>query len=226
MLTIAIDGPAGSGKSSAAAGLAKLLGINHFNTGVMYRGFAYLLLSKGISDTDMPAILAELKDLRIDVDFIADSKQVTSINGRPLHNEVYSEQVTKMVALISHIPAVREFMKKKQLEVAKNYDVIVEGRDITSYVLPNAKYKFFVTASLETRARRDMEKVNKNGGKVTYKQALASVMERDNKDTHREVGALKLTKDAIYINTDKYSVDEVVAIMYSHIKERPHGIIF
>jgi len=217
MINIAIDGPACSGKTSVADKLADLMGIYHLNTGALYRAIAMHLLDEGINIDSEEKVKVSIKDLVLTVDFI-NKEQITSINEKSVVGKIYEIRVSHAAAKISPIKEVRELCVEAQREVAKRHNVVIEGRDITSVVLPKAKYKFFITASLKTRAKRNLEKLRKTNEKTTFDEALQDIVERDTADMTRKLSPLKLTKDSIYIDTDKYSIDEVVAIVYGYVR--------
>ena len=226
MLSIAIDGTGGAGKSTAAAGLSKLLGIPNLNSGAIYRAITYYILSHDIDVNDRNAIIKSLKDIKVEVKFPELGVQNTYLNGELVNDKLYTPDITDNSSIVSQIREVRNMVVDIQRQVAKNTDIIMEGRDTTSVVLPNANYKFFLTASIETRAKRDMERSNQNGANISFEQSVQRVLERDKRDILRDISPLILTKDSIYINTDSFTPDDVVKIMYSHIKERPNGLVF
>ena len=217
MINIAIDGPACSGKTSVADKLAELMGIYHLNTGALYRAIAMHLLDERINIDSEENVKQAIKGLVLKVDFV-NKEQVTSINDNSVVGKIYEIRVSHAAAKISPIKEVRDLCVNAQREVAQKYNVIIEGRDITSVVLPKARYKFFVTASLKTRAARNLEKLRKTNEKTTFDEALHDIVERDASDMTRKISPLKLTKDSIYIDTDKYSIDEVVAIVYGYVR--------
>lgn len=217
MINIAMDGPACSGKTSVADKLAELMGIYHLNTGALYRAIAMYLLENKVDIEKEQEVKKAVKWLTLGVDFI-DKEQITTINNKSVIGKIYDIKVSHAAAKISPIREVRDLCVKAQREAAKKYNIVVEGRDITSVVLPTAKYKFFITASLTTRAARNLEKLLATNKGVTFDEALNDIVERDSADMTRKISPLKLTKDSIYIDTDKYTIDEVVAIIYGYVK--------
>ena len=219
MINIAIDGPACSGKTVVADRLAQLMGIYHMNTGALYRAIAMNLLNKGVNVENPEEVKKAVRGMVLDVDFVG-GEQVTTINKKSVIGKIYAVEISHAAAMISPIKEVREICVKAQRDAAKKYNIVIEGRDITSVVLPRARYKFFITASLKTRALRNLEKLKANSDKeITFDDALKDIVERDSADMTREISPLKLTKDSIYIDTDKYSVDEVVSILYGYINK-------
>ncbi len=218
MLNIAMDGPACSGKTAVADKLAELMGIYHLNSGAIYRAVAMYLLDHKVDIDKEEDVKEAIKGLEVEVDFIG-GEQITTINKKSVVGKIYDVDISHAASKISPIKEVRELCVKAQRLAAKNFDIVIEGRDITSVVLPKSKNKFFITASLQTRATRNLEKLKKNSDqKITFDDALKDIVERDSADMTRKLSPLKLTKDSIYIDTDKYTIDEVVAIVYGYIK--------
>ena len=206
---IAIDGPAGSGKGTLAKELAKKLNLVNIDTGATYRCVALKVLNKKIDLSDIDKIIEVAKNIKIDLlengTVLLDNVDVTK--------EIRSKEVTSIVSPISSIVEVREIMVEKQREIAQGKDVVMEGRDITTVVFPNAKYKFYLDASLESRALRRYKENNEKGIKMTYQEVYDSIKERDYNDMHKKVGALKRTDDQIYIDTTNLTVAEEIEII-------------
>lgn len=219
MITVAIDGPSGAGKSSVADKLAELLGIFHVNTGEIYRAIGVYLYENNIDAYSEEEVSKVLDNINIKVEFI-NRHQYNYLNGECVNQKLHNPTIDDYSSRSSALKCVREKIKETQRDIAKEYSVIMEGRDITTEILPDAKYKFFLTASPEVRALRRQKELEKKGQKVSFKKVLEDILERDYRDTHRELCPLKLADDAIYVDSDNYSLDEVVAIMYSKIDER------
>lgn len=211
---IAIDGPAGSGKGTLAAVLAKKLNYVNIDTGATYRALALKVLRNNIDITDEKAIISIAKDINIDLlpegTVLMDQEDVTK--------EIRSKEVTSIVSPISSIVEVRKIMVDIQRKIAEGKNVVMEGRDITTVVFPNANYKFYLDASIEVRAERRYKENKAKGIDMSYEEVLESIKTRDYNDMHKEVGALKRTEDQIYIDTTNLTVEEEVAIIEKVIK--------
>lgn len=211
---IAIDGPAGSGKGTLAAVLAKKLNYVNIDTGATYRALALKVLRNNIDITDEQAIISIAKDINIDLlpegTVLMDQEDVTK--------EIRSKEVTSIVSPISSIVEVRKIMVDIQRKIAEGKNVVMEGRDITTVVFPNANYKFYLDASIEVRAERRYKENKAKGIDMSYEEVLESIKTRDYNDMHKEVGALKRTEDQIYIDTTNLTVEEEVAIIEKVIK--------
>lgn len=217
MLNIAIDGPAGAGKSTIAKAVAKDLGIIYLDTGAMYRATAYLALQKGIDPKDEQKVSEMLEDLKMDIVY-KDGDQHISVNGIDATPYLREHYMSKAASDISALPCVRYKMVDLQRDFASKNDVVLDGRDIGTFVLPNANCKFFLTASPEERAQRRMKDLEEKGEKVDYQTLLSDIIQRDYNDSHREVAPLKQADDADFVDTTQMSVEDVVA----HVKEVVH----
>lgn len=206
---IAIDGPAGSGKGTLAKELAKKFNLVNIDTGATYRCVALKVLRNNISLDDRDKIIEISKNINIDLKqdgrVFMDLEDVT--------NEIRSKEVTKIVSPISSIVEVRKNMVDIQRKIAMGNDVVMEGRDITTVVFPNAKYKFYLDASLESRARRRYKENLEKGIDMTYEEVYENIKKRDYNDMHKEVGSLIRTKDQIYIDTTNLTVEEEIEII-------------
>lgn len=209
-LVIAIDGPAGAGKSTTAKEIALRLGYKYIDTGAMYRAITLLALEKGIS-MDSEAELTQIAQAA-EINFapLQKEKNIVYLNGRDVTEAIRSSEVNANVSLVATIAGVREALVEKQRLMAKSGGVIMDGRDIGTVVLPQADLKIFLTASLETRAQRRLEEVQSSGGAANYAQIKENLNTRDEIDSGREVAPLKKADDAIEIDTTGYSIEEVV----------------
>ncbi len=219
MINIAIDGPSGAGKGVVSEKLAKLLNLYHLDTGAMYRAIGLYCYDNGIDGFNEAEVSAVLDNINVQIDFV-NGVQYTYLNGECVNSRIRSSIASDYSSRSSALKCVRDKVKHLQQEFAKNNNVVMEGRDITTEILPNAKYKFYLDASPEVRAKRRLNDLLEKGESITFDQVLKDINERDYRDSHREHGKLQMTKDAFYINSDNYSVDEVVAIIYSKIDER------
>lgn len=216
---IAIDGPSGAGKSTVAKLLAKELKISYLDTGAMYRCLALKAINSGIDFNDDGGINWLLNNTRID--FAAkEGKNLTLLDGKDVTDLIRTEQVSKAASDISAFPAVRKNMATLQREIAMRKSCVLDGRDIGSYVLPNAKYKFFLTASAETRAKRRYDEYLAKGQKADYQKLLSDIIQRDYNDSHREFAPLIQAEDAIYIDSDNLSAEQVLSKMLDIIRDK------
>lgn len=213
-MVIAIDGPAGSGKGTLAKALAKKLNLVNIDTGATYRCVALKTLKNNIDISNKEKIIEIAKN--IDIDLLTDGRVL--LDGEDVTKEIRSKEVTEIVSPISGIVEVRTIMVDIQRNIAKGKDVVMEGRDITTVVFPDTKYKFYLDASVETRAKRRYEENIAKGIDMTYEEVYKSIEERDYNDMHKEVGSLMRTEDQVYIDTTNLTVDEEVAIIEKVIR--------
>ena len=206
---IAIDGPAGSGKGTLAKALAEKLNLVNIDTGATYRAVALKVLREKIDLSDKDKIIKLTKKIKID---LLEGGTVL-LDGEDVTKEIRSKEVTAIVSPISSIPEVREVLVKVQRNIAKGKDVVMEGRDITTVVFPKAKYKFYLDASLESRAMRRYKENQEKGIDTSNEEVLENIKARDYNDMHKEVGSLTRTDDQIYIDTTNLTVEEEVAII-------------
>lgn len=214
-LIIAIDGPAGSGKGTLAASLAKKFNLVNIDTGATYRCVALKALKEHLQLEMVDQIIEISKNINIEL--LPGGKVL--LDGLDVTEEIRSKEVTNIVSQISSIPEVRKNMVDIQRKIAKGKDVVMEGRDITTVVFPNATYKFYLDASIESRAKRRYEENCQKGIDMTYEEVYENIQKRDYNDIHKEVGALKRTEDQIYIDTTNLTVLEEIEIIESVIKQ-------
>ena len=207
-MIIAIDGPAGSGKSTTAKIAAEKLGFIHINTGAMYRGIALKCIKGNIN----PAHSSELEPILNQTTFKFAGKDGVDLfmDGVNISSKITSVEVTESVSRISAIPLVRKKLVKYQREMADGIDVVLEGRDIGTAVFPDADYKFFLVADIHERAKRRMEEMEANGEIVSLAELAEELKERDRKDSTREYSPLKKAEDAIEIDTTSLSIQQQV----------------
>ncbi len=204
--SIAIDGPAGAGKSTVAKRIATILNLEYIDTGAMYRALTLKVMRNGKDPQNMDEVIQIFKDTKIDF-----NDNHIYLDGEMVDKEIRDNEINKNVSYIAIIKEVREGMVSLQQEMAKTKSVIMDGRDISTVVLTNAEFKFFVTASPEERARRRYKELRENGKTdITLEQIIEEIQRRDYIDSNREIAPLKLADDAILINTDNLSIEEVV----------------
>ena len=217
-IQIAIDGPAGAGKSSVAKVLSKRLGCVYLDTGAMYRAVTWAAMERNIDFDNLEAMTQLLDTLELNFKE-EDGVQHLYCNGIDVTEAIRTPQISANVSAVSMIPIVRESMTAQQRRIAQGTDVLMDGRDIGTTVLPDAQYKFFLTASLAERARRRGLELEAKGQAVDYAQLEADIALRDKKDSEREVSPLRQAEDAELIDTSDLSFDEVVELLYHKIKK-------
>ena len=217
MINVAIDGPAGAGKSTIAKAAAKHLNYIYVDTGALYRTIAYNAVKKNVID-DTNAVIALLNDTKVELKYI-DGVQAVFLNGEDVSAYIRTPEISMGASKVSAIPEVRAFLLSLQQEIAKENDVIMDGRDIATVVLPNADVKIFLFASPECRAERRYKELVEKGENVKYEDVLADVNQRDYQDSHREIAPLKPSEDSIMLDTSKLNLDESIQLVIKTIKE-------
>ena len=218
MRAIAIDGPAGAGKSSIAKILAKRMGYIYVDTGALYRAVGYFVISRGISTTDADAVVACLEEVDVQMKYV-DGQQKVFTNGEDVTDKIRTAEISMAASNVSAIPKVREFLFDLQQDIAKKNNVVMDGRDIGTVVLPNADVKIFLTASPEERAKRRYKELIEKGQNVVYKDVLADVITRDHNDSTRATAPLKQADDAVLVDTSDLDFDQSVEALYKIAKE-------
>jgi cytidylate kinase len=223
-LTIAIDGPAGSGKSTAAKRVAELLGYGYINTGAMYRAVALAALRAGTAPDEGEQVVALTRKARIELRWDEGRTRVW-LDGAEVSEEIRRPEVAQAASLVSTIPAVRELLVARQRELGAGGGVVMEGRDIGSVVLPLADLKIFLTASAEVRARRRMDELAGRGERVSIERMTAEVAERDRRDTGRASSPLVAAEDAVIVDSTAMEREEVarVIVLLAREKEKRRG---
>ena len=217
---IAIDGPAGAGKSTIAKALAKELGYHYVDTGAIYRTVAYFLDLWGVSPKDIDGVTRYIDELTINIEYDEDGLQHMIMNGMDVTGEIRTQDISQKASLVSAHAIVRDMLLDMQRDVAKQYNVIMDGRDIGTVVLPKADVKIFLTASAEVRAKRRTEELIAKGQKANYQQILKEIQQRDYQDTHREVAPLKMCRDSIKLDTSDMDIEQVIAEMKAIIGKK------
>ncbi len=217
---IAIDGPAGAGKSTMAKRLAKELGYYYVDTGAIYRTVAYFLDLLGVSPKDVDGVERYIDELTVGIEYDEEGKQHMLMNGMDVSDEIRTQDISQKASLVSAHAVVREVLLDMQRDVAKAHNVIMDGRDIGTVVLPKADVKIFLTASAEVRAKRRTEELLAKGQKAEYEVVLKEIQQRDYQDTHREIAPLKMARDSIKLDTSDLDIEGVIAAMKKIIGEK------
>ncbi|RAL21662.1 (d)CMP kinase [Lujinxingia litoralis] len=217
-MIVAIDGPAGAGKSTIARALAERLGFQLVDTGAMYRAVAFESSASGVDLADAEAVAEIARSLRFEFKF-EDGENVIYCNGRALHQEIRSAEVSRNASVISAHPQVREELVSQQRQVGRERSSVLEGRDIGTVVFPDAELKVFITASPEVRAHRRVEQMRQAGEVVDVAQVLSEIVARDRRDSERKIAPLKKAEDALGIDSTEASVDAIVNALCERIAE-------
>ena len=217
---IAIDGPAGAGKSTIAKRLAKELGYCYVDTGAIYRTVAYFFDLWGVAPKDIDGITRYIDELTIGIEYDEDGLQHMIMNGMDVTADIRTQDISQKASLVSAHAIVRDMLLDMQRDVARKHNVVMDGRDIATVVLPKADVKIFLTASAEVRAKRRTDELTAKGQKANYNQILKEIQQRDYQDTHREVAPLKMTRSSVKVDTSDMTIDEVLAEMKRIIGEK------
>ena len=218
--SIAIDGPAGAGKSTIAKKLAAELGYHYVDTGAIYRTVAYFMDLLGVSPKDVDGVERYIDELTIEIEYDEEGKQHMIMNGMDVSDDIRTQDIAQKASLVSAHAVVREVLLDMQRDMAKAYDVIMDGRDIGTVVLPKASVKIFLTASPEVRAQRRCDELIAKGQKAKYDTILKEIKQRDYQDTHREIAPLKLARDSIKVDTSEMDIDQVVEHIRTIVREK------
>ena len=219
MLNIALDGPSGSGKSTAAKAIAKKLDILYLDTGAMYRACALETIYRGANCLDEAAVKKFIDEIDLQIKY-ENGTQRTILRGEDVSEKIRLNEVSMMASNVSSLPCVRLKMVEMQRKVALENDCVLDGRDIGTYVLPDCKNKFYVTASAEVRAKRRFDELTKKGQKVVYEDILKEINQRDYNDSHRDFAPLRQAEDAVYLDTSDMTPDEVVDYIITAVKKK------
>ena len=216
-ISVAIDGPAGAGKSTIAKRLAKELGYMYVDTGAIYRTVAYFFDLWGVSPKDIDGINRYIDELNVGIEYDEDGVQHMIMNGLDVTEDIRTPDISQKASVIAAHAIVREMLLDMQRDVAKQYNVIMDGRDIGSVVLPKATVKIFLTADVAVRARRRFEELQEKGEKTTYDQVLREMQARDKQDSERAAAPLRQAADAVLLDTSdctlQQSVEKILAIV-------------
>ncbi len=219
MINVAIDGPAGAGKSTIAKAAAKKLGYIYVDTGALYRAVGVYSLRNGVDTTDGGAVAKTLPSVSVELKF-QDGVQHVYLNGEDVSEEIRTPQASMAASHVSAVPAVRQFLFDLQRDIAAKNNCIMDGRDIGTVVLPHAQVKIFLTASPEARAKRRFIELQAKGAKDTFEQVLADLKQRDYNDSHREVAPLKPADDSVLVDTTALTLEASVEKVIEVIKEK------
>lgn len=219
-VSIAIDGPAGAGKSTIARRLASELGYRYVDTGAIYRTVAYFMDLWGVSPKDVDGVNRYIDELTVAIEYDEDGLQHMLMNGMDVTSDIRTPDISQKASLISAHAVVREMLLDMQRKLAEQYDVVMDGRDIGTVVLPKATVKIFLTASPEVRARRRCNELTARGQKASFEKVLKDIQQRDYQDTHREIAPLKMARDSVKLDTSDMTVDEVIAAMKAIVEKK------
>ena len=218
--SIAIDGPAGAGKSTIAKALAKELGYYYVDTGAIYRTVAYFMDLLGISPKDVDGVQRYIDELTIEIEYDETGKQHMIMNGMDVSDEIRTQDISQKASLVSAHKVVRDVLLDMQRAVARKHNVIMDGRDIGTVVLPKATVKIFLTASPEVRAQRRTDELIAKGQKAVFNTVLEEIKLRDHQDSTRPIAPLKQAEDAVLLDTSDLDIDGVLAAMKQIIGEK------
>ena len=219
-VSVAIDGPAGAGKSTIARQLAAELGYRYVDTGAIYRTVAYFMDLWGVSPKDVDGVNRYIDELTVGIEYDENGLQHMLMNGMDVTNDIRTQEISQKASLISAHPCVREMLLDMQREIANQYNVIMDGRDIGTVVLPKATVKIFLTASAEIRAKRRYDELLAKGQKAKYESVLKEIQQRDYQDTHREIAPLKMARDSIKVDTSELNLDQSVEAIRESISNK------
>ncbi len=217
VISIALDGPAGAGKSTIAKAVAKKLSFIYVDTGALYRAIGFYAIKNKISSEN--EIISSLKKIKVDLKF-ENNLQKVFLCDEDISEEIRTPEVSMMASKISAIPAVREFLFDLQQDLAKKNNVIMDGRDIGTVILPEANVKIFLTASSEKRAERRYKELIEKGLQVDYDDILKDIIKRDYDDSNRKIAPLKAAADAIFVDTSAYNLEESINLILTIINNK------
>ena len=218
-MKVALDGPAGAGKSTVARAAAQKLGYIYVDTGALYRAVGVYCLRKGIVTTDAEGVGSILNEITVELKFI-DGVQHVFLNGDDVSTEIRLPEASMAASNVSAIPSVRAFLFDLQRDIAAKNNCIMDGRDIGTVVLPNAQVKIFLTADDTERAMRRYKELQEKGSSVTYQEVLDDLRVRDYNDSHREIAPLKPAEDSVIVNTTNYTLEESIDKIVKTVEEK------
>lgn len=218
-VNIAIDGPAGAGKSTIAKAAAHHLGYIYVDTGSLYRAIAYYAVSNSIDPHKSEDVIASLDGIKPELRFI-DNVQHVFLNGKDISGEIRTEQISMFASVVSAVPEVRHFLFELQRKIARENNIIMDGRDIGTVVLPDADLKIFLTASAEKRAERRYNELIVKPEPPAYEEVLEDIKQRDYNDMHRPISPLKQADDAVLVDTSDFTLEQSITFILNLIKEK------
>ena len=219
-ISVAIDGPAGAGKSTIARRLAVELGFRYVDTGAIYRTVAYFMDLWGVSPKDVDGVNRYIDELTVGIEYDDEGVQHMLMNGMDVTGDIRTPEISQKASLISAHAVVRDMLLDMQRNMAEEYDVVMDGRDIGSVVLPKATVKIFLTASPEVRAKRRYQELLEKGQKASYEQVLMDVQQRDYQDTHRDIAPLKMCRDSVKVDTSEMDLEQSVTAIRKIVEEK------
>ena len=219
-ISVAIDGPAGAGKSTIARRLAAELGYRYVDTGAIYRTVAYFMDLWGVSPKDADGVNRYIDELTVGIEYDEDGLQHMLMNGMDVTKDIRTPDISQKASLISAHACVRDMLLDMQRELAEQNNVVMDGRDIGTVVLPNATVKIFLTATPEVRAKRRCDELNAKGQKADYNKVLKDIQQRDYQDTHRDIAPLKMCRDSIKVDTSDMSIDQVLEALKEIVTQK------
>ena len=220
MISIAIDGPSGAGKSTMARKVAAELNYLYVDTGAIYRSVSLYAYRAGVDKTDSEKIVSLLPEIHIDMQYQADGIQHMILNGEDVTDAIRQNEVSLYTSAVAAIPAVRAFLLDLQRNLAATHNVIMDGRDIGTVVLPHADVKIFLTADAEVRAKRRYDELQQKGDKTPYAQILAETKQRDKQDSERAAAPLRQAADAVVLDTSGYTLEQSVEAILSLVRRK------
>lgn len=218
-ISVAIDGPSGAGKSTVARAAAARLGYVYVDTGAMYRAIGLAVCRKGISGDDTAGIVAVLPEVQLDIRY-EDGAQHILLCGEDVSDAIRTPEIAKYASKVSAVPEVRQFLLETQRDMAKNGNILMDGRDIGTVILPDAQVKIFLTASAEARAQRRYLELHEKGQSITFDEVLHDIQQRDEQDMTRTVAPLKQAADAVLLDTSDISLEQSIEAVLRIIRER------
>ena len=219
-ISVAIDGPAGAGKSTIARRLAAELGYRYVDTGAIYRTVAYFMDLWGVSPKDADGVNRYIDELTVGIEYDEDGLQHMLMNGMDVTKDIRTPDISQKASLISAHACVRDMLLDMQRELAEQNNVVMDGRDIGTVVLPNATVKIFLTASPEVRAKRRCDELNAKGQKADYNKVLKDIQQRDYQDTHRDIARLKMCRDSVKVDTSDMTIEQVLEALKEIVAQK------
>lgn len=219
-ISIAIDGPAGAGKSTMARRVARDLGFVYVDTGAIYRTVGYHMDMMGIGPRDQDGVTRLIGDVNIQITYDEAGLQHMILNGYDVTGEIRTPEMSAIASAISAQKVVRDYLLEMQRDLARTHDVVMDGRDIGTVVLPHADVKIFLTAAPEIRARRRYEELAAKGERVTYEKVLADLIQRDEQDAGRKIAPLRPARDAVVLDTSENTIEQAAAAIEHIVKEK------